>query len=114
MRERSLSNDWFGIALVAVGLLFLVQNYLGYELRYWWALLILIPAVGSFGTAYSLWRGHGSPTATASAFTMGILFTAIALIFLLGLPWARVWPVFIILAGLAMLLPSLTRRREKI
>jgi len=35
-------------------------------------------------------------------------------IFLLELPWGRVWPVFIILAGLAMLLPNLMTRREKI
>src|SRR5258705_8551636 len=103
MRARRLSNNWFGVALNAVGLLFLVQNYLGYELRYWWALLILVPAVGSFGAAYSLWRDHGSPAVAAGSFTMGVLFTIIAMIFLLGLPWARVWPVFIIVAGLAML-----------
>ena len=108
------SNSWFGIALIALGLLFLVQNYLGYELHNWWALFILIPAIGSFGAAYSLWREHGSSTAAASSLTMGVLFTAVAAIFLLGLPWGRVWPVFIILAGLAMLLPNLITRREKI
>jgi hypothetical protein len=114
MRDRSWSDNWFGVALIGLGLLFLVQNYLGYELHNWWALFILIPAVGSFGAAYSLWRAHGSPTAAASSFTMGVLFTAVAAIFLLELPWGRVWPVFIILAGLAMLLPNLMTRREKI
>jgi hypothetical protein len=44
---------------------------------------------------------------------MGILFTAVAAIFLLELPWGRVWPVFIILAGLGMLLPNLMSAREK-
>jgi len=78
MRDRSWSNNWFGVALIGLGLLFLVQNYLGYELHNWWALFILITAVGSFGAAYSLWRAHGSPTAAASSFTMGVLFTAVA------------------------------------
>lgn len=107
------SNIWLGVALIALGLLFLVQNYLGYELRNWWALFILIPAVGAFGAAYSVWRGHGSTTAAASSLTMGILFTAVAAIFLLELPWGRVWPVFIILAGLGMLLTNAVTRREK-
>jgi hypothetical protein len=48
MRGRDWSNGWFGVALIALGMLFLVQNYLGYELRNWWALFILIPAIGSF------------------------------------------------------------------
>ncbi len=113
MRDRGWSNGWFGVALIALGLVFLVQNYLGYELHNWWALFILIPAIGSFGAAYSLWREHGSATAAAGSLTMGILFTAVAAIFLLGLPWGRVWPVFIILAGLAMLLPNLITRRER-
>ena len=113
MRERGWSNGWFGVALIALGVLFLVQNYLGYELRNWWALFILIPAIGSFGAAYSVWRAHGSTAAAASSLTMGILFVAVAAIFLLELPWGRIWPVFIILAGLGMLLPNLMTRREK-
>jgi hypothetical protein len=44
---------------------------------------------------------------------MGIVFTAVAAIFLLELPWGRVWPIFIILAGIGMLLPALAGRREK-
>lgn len=114
VQGRSWSNNWFGVALIALGLLFLVQNYLGYELHNWWALFILIPAIGAFGAAYSAWREGGSTTAAAGAFTMGVLFTAVAAIFLLELPWGRIWPVFIILAGLAMLLPTLMTKREKI
>ena len=113
MRERGWSNAWLGVGLIALGVLFLVQNYLGYELHNWWALFILIPAIGSFGAAYSVWREHGSTTAAAGSLTMGILFTAVAAIFLLGLPWGRVWPVFIILAGVGMLIPNLMTRREK-
>jgi hypothetical protein len=106
------SNSWFGVALIGLGLLFLVQNYLGYELHNWWALFFMIPAIGSFGAAYSLWR-EGNATAVAGSLTMGVLFTAVAAIFLLSLPWRSVWPVFIILAGLGMLLPNLIARRAR-
>ena len=113
MRSGGWSGTWLGVALIAMGLLFLVQNYFGYPLRNWWALFILIPAVGSFTTAWYSWRsGHGA-YAAAGSLTMGVVFTTVAAIFLLELPWGRVWPIFIILAGVGMLLPALIGRREK-
>jgi hypothetical protein len=113
MWSSGWSGAWLGVALIAIGLLFLVQNYLGYELRNWWALFILIPAYGSFTAAWYSWRNHQTGYGAASSFTMGIVFTAVAAIFLLDLPWSRVWPIFIILAGIGMLLPALVGRREK-
>jgi hypothetical protein len=112
MREMQWGGAWVGVALIGLGAIFLVQNYLGYELRNWWALFILIPAIGSFTSAWYLWRG-GHSSAAAGPFTMGIMFTALAGIFLLDLPWGRIWPVFIILVGLGMLLPALVTRRQK-
>jgi hypothetical protein len=114
MRYSGWSGAWLGVALIAMGLFFLVQNYLGYQLRNWWALFILIPAYGSFIAAWHSWRSRAGAYAAAGSLTMGILFTAVAAIFLLDLPWGRVWPVFIILAGIGMLLPALvTRRRDE-
>ena len=113
MRSGGWSGAWLGVALVAMGLLFLVQNYFGYQLRNWWALFILIPAVGAFTAAWHSWRNHQTVYGAASSLTTGLLFTAVAAIFLLELPWGRVWPVFIILAGIGMLLPALVTQREK-
>ncbi len=113
MYRTQWSGAWVGIALIAMGVIFLVQNYLGYELRNWWALFILIPAVGSFTSAWYVWRNSHSTAAAAGSFTLGIMFATLAGIFLLDLPWRNVWPVFIILAGIGMLLPSLVTRREK-
>jgi hypothetical protein len=113
VRDGGWSGAWFGFALIAVGLLFLVQNYLGYELHNWWALFVLIPAVGAFSSAWYAWRNGHSVYAAAGSLTMGIVFTAVALIFLLDLPWGRVWPVFLILAGVGMLLPALVGRRAR-
>jgi len=113
MRSGGWSGPWLGVALIAMGLLFFVQNYLGYQLRNWWALFILIPAAGAFTAAWHSWQDHQTVSGAAGSLTMGLLFTAVAAIFLLDLPWGRVWPIFIILAGIGMLLPALVTRREK-
>jgi hypothetical protein len=113
MRDGRRSGSWFGFALIAVGVLFLVQNYLGYELHNWWALFVLIPAVGFFSSAWYSWRsGHGA-YAAAGSLTMGLVFTAVSIILLLDLPWGRVWPIFLILAGVGLLLPALVGRRAR-
>ena len=112
MARNPWSGSWLGIALIAMGVLFLVQNYLGYELRNWWALFILIPAIGSFTSAWHVWRSGASAPAAGGSFTMGIVFTAVALVFLLDLPWGRIWPIFIIVAGIGLLLPGLVGRER--
>lgn len=109
MYRNPWSGAWLGIALIAMGLLFLVQNYLGYELRNWWALFIIIPAIGSFASAWYGWRNDNVAAATG-AVTLGIVFSSVALVFLLDLPWGRIWPIFIIVAGLGMLLPGVLGR----
>ena len=102
------STAWGGIALIALGVIFLVQNYLGYELRNWWALFILIPAAAALSSAYYAWRA-GSSAAAAGSLTMGLVFVAIAAIFLLDLPWRLAWPVLFIVAGLGLIVPQLVR-----
>ena len=110
MSRNAWSGAWLGVALIAIGLLFLVQNYFGYELRSWWPLLILIPAVVAFSSAWYALRNGDNVAAAAGSFTLGIVFTAVAAVFLLDLPWGRVWPIFIVIAGLGMLLPGIWRR----
>jgi hypothetical protein len=102
------NTAWGGIALIALGLIFLVQNYLGLELRNWWALFILIPATAALSSAYYTWRA-GNTAAAAGSLTMGLVFVAIAAIFLLELPWRLAWPVLLVVAGLGLILPQLVR-----
>lgn len=43
--RRSRYGTWIpGIVLIGLGLIFLVQEYFGYQIHNWWALFILIPA----------------------------------------------------------------------
>jgi hypothetical protein len=90
--------------------IFLVQNALGYELRNWWALFILVPALAALSAAYQSWRAGNTPAA-AGSFTVGLVILAVATIFLLDLPWRLAWPVLIIIAGFGLLLPQLRRGR---
>jgi len=91
-----------GIVLIGLGLIFLAQEYFGYQLRNWWALFILIPAF------FTLERGYASMTAGRSAEAVGqiiggLVLVALTLIFLLGLPLGQLWPIFLIIAGTGLL-----------
>ena len=103
-RQRaSRFGTWIpGIALIGLGLIFLVQEYFGYQLRNWWALFIMIPAF------FALERGYASLTAGRSGEAVGQLMgglalVALTLIFLLDLPFGRLWPIFLIIAGIGLL-----------
>jgi hypothetical protein len=101
--NRSMRRAWPGILLILLGVLFLARQYLQFSLNNWWALFILIPAIGSFWTASSLLaRGHGLDYAVRGSLISGIIVLAVALMFLLELSWGVFWPLFVILPGLAL------------
>ncbi|MFN8510528.1 MAG: hypothetical protein U0Z75_08260 [Deinococcaceae bacterium] len=96
-----------GIALIALGLIFLFQNH-GLSLPlfdHWWALFILIPAFGAWMRAYQMVRlsGYWTSGAVRAAFG-GCAPALVAVIFLFDLSWSKVWPLFIVLAGIDILL----------
>ena len=110
--ERHASRDnssWIaGVAIIAVGVIFLLGNFTNFHLDNWWALFILIPGLMTFANA---WRarqedGHWSKRARGSIIG-GLAITLVALIFLFNLDWGKIWPVFLILGGVAALLGGL-------
>ena len=99
---------WLGAALIIVGLAFFLQNAFGAPFDDWWALLFLIPAAGSLQSA--LWHYRRGDTASASgSFAIGLVFAFLTAVFLLQLDWSKLWPIFLILFGIGMLLPALRR-----
>jgi hypothetical protein len=91
------------MALIAVGLVLLAQNYLGYTLRNWWAVFILIPAFRSFsGAADSLRRGDNDEA--FGEIVAGLGFSALTAAFLFDLDIGRLWPVAVIIIGIGLLL----------
>jgi hypothetical protein len=98
------------VVLIVIGVVFLIKNmgWVGdnWSFNNWWALFILIPAVGSFGNAWSSYVSAGRHlTASAGRSLMfGVLFVAITVIFLLELDWDKVWPIILIIIGLGLVL----------
>ncbi len=93
-----------GALLILLGVIFLLQNFgLAYPFN-WWALFILLPALGAFGTAWNWYRQTGQFGAPArGALIGGTLLTLVAVTFLFNLAWGLVLPALLILAGVAIL-----------
>jgi hypothetical protein len=86
--------------LILLGVIFLLQNTGIFTLANWWALFILIPALGAFGNAWSQYREAGRFDSQARGSLIGgLLLSIVAGTFLFGLDWGRVWPVFLIVVA---------------
>jgi hypothetical protein len=94
-----------GLIIIGLGLVFLVSNLTGFVLNNWWALFILIPGIMSFVNAWNVYREDGRWSKRARGGLIGgLIITLVAVIFLFDLDWGNVWPLFLILGGLAVLL----------
>lgn len=96
-----------GVVLILLGAIFLLQNtglMRGFD--NWWALFILIPAVGSFATAWRMYQQAGKAWTTAAAGPLlgGLVLSSLAAMFLFGLDIGMWWPLFLIIGGIAILL----------
>ena len=110
---RSPRPAWIaGVVLILLGIIFIVRNIAGLALGNWWALFILIPAVGSLMTAFRMYERNGRRFTSASRGPLvgGLVLLAVTAVFLFHLDWAKVWPLILILVGLGLLLTSLERR----
>lgn len=102
---RRTSEAWIGgLVLIGLGVIFLLHNAGALHLQNWWALFILIPALGSFGGAYTEYRVSGRFNAKArGSLVAGLVFTAIACVFLLNLDFSLLLPAILIVAGVGIL-----------
>ncbi|MGH8271225.1 MAG: LiaF transmembrane domain-containing protein [Gammaproteobacteria bacterium] len=104
-REWNLSSLGVGLVIIAIGVFFLLYNFnvrLPF-MRYhnWWALFILIGAIGPLAQAVRAWRAKGGFDANVlHSLTSAAVIITIALFFLFDVLWNRWWPVFLIYGGL--------------
>lgn len=96
------------LVLIAIGLIFLLQN-MGYQLPgNWWALFLLIPAFFSFAGAWKTFQRAGGVVTMAVVGPLigGLVLLALAVVFLfdLDINWGLVLPAILIALGLAALL----------
>jgi uncharacterized membrane protein HdeD (DUF308 family) len=102
-----------GLAIIAIGVIFLVQNFTAINLGNWWPLFLLIPAIAIAVQAYQIYQSNGkSVTAPVIGMaTAASLILANALIFFLNFDYGKLWPIFIVIVGLGMIAGTLAAKR---
>jgi hypothetical protein len=108
--RRAGRAPWLGgVILIGLGIIFLLQNFGAPVLNNWWALFILIPAVGAFGNAWRDYQNAGGRLTPSARWSMivGLILTMVTAVFLFNLDWGLIGPVLIILAGIGLLLNTL-------
>lgn len=97
-----------GILLILLGIAFLLQNMGTYAipLTNWWALFILLPALGAFDAAYRAYKNAGNHLHASARGSVlgGLILTFIAASFLFNFDWNIFGPILIILAGIGILI----------
>ena len=108
-RRAGNSMPWLGgVILIVLGVIFLLQNVRGFYLNNWWALFILIPALGSFADAWNAYRQTSRLSRRVrGALISGCVFLLVTFTFLFNWNWGIVLPVLLIIWGLSLLLNSL-------
>lgn len=93
-----------GIVIIAIGVIFLLGNF-GFHLSpHWWAILLLVPAVGLLVTAIRFYRVDNSFTGRAMGPAIGgVILLAMALAIFFGLNWGLFWPIVLIAVGAAII-----------
>lgn len=107
-KERMQNHSLvLGIGIIVLGMVFLLMNMGVVDLGHrWWALFFLIPI--SFLLTDVLRRRKASeqtlPGEARGSLIGLVILIVLMFIFLLDLNWGMIWPVFIIIAGLSLIL----------
>ena len=110
--RRKKRDEWvIGFVLIALGIVFLLQQTGRFALENWWAVFILIPALGSFAQAWRNYQEAGRFTTRARSNVIGgVVLILVAITFLLNLSWTWVGPILLVLLGVSLLLSGLLGR----
>jgi hypothetical protein len=111
--HRKEAPGWIaGGVLLMLGLLLLVSNITGAPFNNWWALFILIPALGSLYIALRNYGQTGAMTESVrKPLTGGLILFLVSLMFLFEIDWSRFWPFLLIIVGGTLLLGAAWPRR---
>jgi peptidoglycan/LPS O-acetylase OafA/YrhL len=114
LADPSRPGGWVaGLVLIVLGAMFLLRNMGSFDfpLQNWWALFILIPAVGAFDSAFRMYRAANNQlTAPArGSLLVGMVLTIVAFMFLFDISWTFFGPVLIILVGIGIIVNAMFR-----
>jgi hypothetical protein len=107
LADPSRGGTWIvGLILILLGGLFLMRTsgIAEIPLTNWWALFILIPAVGAFSTAWRTYQEEGRLNGPArGSLLVGLVLTFITFMFLFEISWTYMGPLLIIGVGIAII-----------
>lgn len=107
--RRNGNRLFLGLLLVVIGFLFLMEQIGNFSFQNWWALFILIPAFGSFSTAwYAFRRNSRVNEGVRAGLGGGLIIFTVAVMFLFNLDWRVWWPLMILVPGLVVLFNGFT------
>jgi len=113
-KEKGNDSIWFGIVLIILGAIFLLQRTGTVSLHNWWAVFILIPVFSAFASGVRMWqRDRMFHFGVWSTLYGGAFPLAVALMFLFDLDWGIYWPIFVILGGFGSMINGLPFARPK-
>jgi hypothetical protein len=104
LRRNSPLSGWIGGGtLIIVGLAYLARNILGWEFsNHWWAIFMLIPALSALATAWTFFRSDkpNQRRAAIGLLVSGGFMLIIATALFFSVSWQLIWPLFLILIGM--------------
>jgi hypothetical protein len=110
--RRGSGYHWVGaLVLIALGVVFLLRETglvaLGDN---WWVIFLLLPAAGLFVTAWQRYQQGGSKAGSAvwGQVLGGVVLVVVALTFLFDWNWNLIWPVFLIIGGIYILVQRMS------
>lgn len=93
------------VILILIGGGLLANNFLDVSFDNWWALFLLVPVVA---LSYQTWRdykGNGRLTSRGiGSLIGGLVITTVFATFLFDLDGGQLWPLFLIIGGITVLL----------
>ena len=101
------TNASWGIALIVVGLLFMVDSLGIYHipLHNWWAVFILVPGINMLINAWQIYQDAGEVSDNVSRKAIGGgALVIVSLAFFFNLNWSFFFPIVLIGAGVYLLI----------
>lgn len=106
--KRRYRLPWIGLVLILVGGYFFLRQAGQLPANFnWWALFILIPALGSLTAMFGAIERGGFNQAARSSLGSAVVIFTVAFIFLFDLSWTIYWPLLVIAVGFSSLIGSI-------
>ena len=114
-RQRRGGSITGGFFLIGLAVMLLLQNMNVLSFGRWWALLIMIPAIGAFVNAWKEYQAADKQLTqrASSAVIGGLILTALTGALLFNMDWGWFGPALLLLAGAGFLGRSLLSTKNE-